>query len=94
MDSGWAGAVGTGIGAFIGLVGGLATTWMNSYLARPKPDAHQELAKQYLASLFESDPAAWHDVDALANMVGIQFPAIWGVLLEIGARGSVNNGRY
>ena len=90
MDSGWAGAVGTGIGAFIGLVGGLATTWMNSYLARPK----QELAKQYLASLFESDPAAWHDVDALANMVGIQFPAIWGVLLEIGARGSVNNGRY
>jgi hypothetical protein len=92
MDSSWAGAVGAGIGAFIGLLGGLATTALNSYLARPKPDRHRERAKEYLLSVFEADPKAWRDVGGLSNMVGIGFPEIWGLLLEVGARGSLNGG--
>jgi len=92
MDSGWAGAVGAGIGAFIGLLGGLATTWLNSYLAKPKPDPHEAMAKAYLRSLFEAEPNAWHDLQRLGNMVGVGNPSqLARLLLEIGARGSVNS---
>jgi len=92
MDSGWAGAVGTGMGAFIGLLGGLATTWMNNFLAKPKPDPHDATAKDYLRSVFDADPSGWYSIYGLGNMVGIADTAQMArLLLDVGARGSVNS---
>ncbi len=89
MDSGWAAV----IGSVVGGLGSFGATWLGAYLNRKKPDPSEEAAKDLLRELLEDAQAGWRSMDTLANVVGTDQPTVRRLLLEIGARGSMKDGR-
>jgi len=87
MDSGWAAVIGS-------LVGGLGTfcaTWLNAELTRRKRDPAEEAAKELLRSLLNRPRWNWASIKTLGNVVGADEVIVRRLLLEIGARGSMQD---
>lgn len=89
MDSGWAAV----IGSVVGGLGTFAATYLSAYLSRKKPDPSEEAAKGLLRSLLDNPTWTWRSLDSLANVVGTNEETVRRLLLEIGARGSMRDGR-
>lgn len=86
MNSSWA------VGIFT-LSASLGAVWLNDYLARHRKNTADEAAKKLLKSLLEDDRFGWRTIDTLANVVGTDESTVRRLLLEIGARGSMKDGR-
>jgi hypothetical protein len=89
MDSGWAAI----IGSLVGGAGTFGATWLSAHLNRKKPDPADEAAKNLLRVLLEGGRFGWRTIDTLANVVGTDEQTVRRLLLEIGARGSMKDGR-
>lgn len=89
MDSGWAAL----LGAVVGGVATFATTWLNAHLERTKTDPADEAAKKLLLALLDRPKFKWSSIDTLANVVGTDEAVVRRLLLEIGARGSMRDGK-
>ena len=90
MDSGLA----VVLGGLIGVCGTLGSTWLNHHFEQSKKDEGEEAAKKLLKELLETRQHHWRRIDTLANVVGTDEATVRRLLLEIGARGSMRNGRY
>jgi hypothetical protein len=88
MDAGLAAL----IAAAIATLGTLAGTWLNDYLARLRKDPSEQAAKTLLLTLL-NQKWRWRTIDTLANVVGTDEATVRRLLLEIGARGSMRDGR-
>ena len=88
MDSGWAAVLGSVVGGLLTL----AATWLNAYLNRKRPDPSDEAAKKLLLSMLDRKGWGWANIDTLANVVGTDHAQVRKLLLEIGARGSMQDG--
>lgn len=89
MDSGLAAVFGAAIGVF----GTLGTTWLNHHFAQEKPNPAEKAAKELLENLLNRPKWRWRRLDTLANVVGTDEATVRRLLLEIGARGSMTDGR-
>ncbi|MCH8616692.1 hypothetical protein LZ016_11350 [Sphingomonas sp. SM33] len=81
------------LGAALGTLGSLSTTWLSSHLSRqskyPKFDrAVEELLKKMLA-----DGPRWRKLETLASVTGLSEKHAKEYLIELGARGSETDGR-
>lgn len=90
MDSGWA----VVLGGMVGVIGTWGTTWLNHRYAQAQKNEQEEAAKALLKELLETPEYHWRRIDTLANVVGVNEPTVRRLLLEIGARGSMRNGKY
>jgi hypothetical protein len=86
MDSGWAGV----IGAAVGVLGTLGTTWLNHHYAQTKKNHAEEAAKNLLRALLNGK-WNWRSMRVMANVVGTDEETVRRLLLEIGARGSMRD---
>jgi hypothetical protein len=76
------------IGAGVGVLGSVATTYLNARLAQPKPDPVAEARKKLLLSMLSEQRWKWRDLDVLSHTVGADEQSTMNLLLEIGAQGS------
>ena len=90
MDSGWAAV----LGSLVGGVGTFGATWLNARLNRKTPDPAEEAAKRLLKEMLEDRMFKWRHILTLANVVGTDQQTVRRLLLEIGARGSMNSGDF
>jgi hypothetical protein len=91
MDGGWV-VVGTVVGAAIGSVGSIATTWLQARLSRKEPDPFDAAATDLLKSMLSGDHK-WRDIETLANVVGLDTKTTKEFLVILGARGSQKDGK-
>lgn len=90
MDSGIAAVVGSVLGGF----GTFAATWLSGYQKRLPPDRSEKVAKALLKELLEAPNCKWRKLETLASVVGMSETTVQRWLLDIGARGSMNDARY
>ena len=81
------------IGAIVGTIGSVGTTWLTAWLARqsqyPKYDAKvQAILREML-----SGPHKWRRLETLARVTGLTEQDVKDYLVELDARGSANNGQ-
>ena len=83
-DGGW-----VVLGATIGTVGSVATTWLNAWLVRRHdPEREYDAAvKALLKALLEKGPR-WRRISTLASVIGLDRKLTKEYLVVIGARGS------
>ena len=79
------------LGAIIGTVGSILTTWLNAHLSKPPADPYDVQATALLKSMLESGPN-WRKISTLANVIGAVEKLTKEFLLALGARGSETNG--
>lgn len=83
--------------SLIGILGTLfasfGSIWLKDYLDRKRTSPADKAAKGLIQKLLEEDRFGWRTVDTLANVVGTDEATVRRLLLEIGARGSMKDGR-
>ncbi len=79
------------LGAAIGTLGSILTTWLNAYLSRPRADPYDVQATALLKLMLEKGPH-WRKIGTLANVIGADEKLTKEYLLALGARGSETNG--
>ena len=89
MDTGLAAL----IGSVVGTLGALSTTWLGAYLSKKKPDRAEQAAKHLLEVMLNRPPWRWSRLDTLSKVIGSDEATTRRLLLEIGARGSMRDGR-
>jgi len=77
---------------FFTLAASLGGVWLNDYLAKQRKSASEEAAKRLLTTMLNRK-WKWNRIDTLANVVGTDEATVRRLLLEIGARGSMKDGR-
>ncbi len=75
------------LGAAIGTVGSILTTWLNAYLTKKPPDPYDVAAMKLLKDMLEKE-RNWRTIDTLSNVIGADKQTTKEYLLAIGARGS------
>ncbi len=75
------------LGAAIGTVGSIVTTWLNAYLSKKPPDPYEEAATSLLKEILEKG-YKWRSLDVLSNVIGASHQDTRELLLMLGARGS------
>lgn len=75
------------LGAAIGTVGSIATTMLNAWLSRDKPDYFDARAMKLLKDVLTESQNPWHDIRDLSHVVGLSPSDTGQLLLMIGARG-------
>ena len=79
------------LGAAIGMVGSVATTWLNAHFARlSKYPKYDRSIEQILLRLLR-DGQNWRSLNTLSNVTGLTPKHTKEYLIEIGARGSETN---
>lgn len=76
------------LGASVGVVGSLATTYLNTLLAKPKPNLAREARKKLLLRLLSDTRWTWRGLEVLSHTIGADQQTTKDLLLEIGAQGS------
>lgn len=76
------------VGAFLGVLGSLATTYLNAALTKGKPDPVAEARKRLLRLMLEDERFSWRKLPVLCHVIGADENTTKGLLLEIGARAS------
>lgn len=86
----WAGVV----GALIGILGTLGSTWLTNFLAGRKQSRLDGNRKRLLSkALKAAGGAGWMDIEKLAQIIGSDKDATRSLLIEIDARGSLKLNR-
>lgn len=84
--------LGSVLGAAIGALSSLGTTWLNARLNQKDPNAeYDEAASKLLRSMLEKGPR-WRKISTLANVVGLDEKSAKEYLILLGARGSETDG--
>lgn len=78
------------LGAAVGTVGTLATTWLSAYLNKKSADPFDAAAMKLLRSMLEGKHN-WRKITTLANVVGLDEKTTKEYLVVLGARGSETN---
>jgi hypothetical protein len=81
-EGGW-----VALGAAIGTIGSVATTLLNAWLTKDKPDYFDKRAMKLLTTILSASVGPWHTVEDLANVIGCSPEDTRQLLLMIGARG-------
>ncbi len=89
MDNGWA----VVLGGAVGVVGSRGTAYLNHRLSLTNRNRAEEAAKDLLRTVLSRPRWKWARIEALANAAGGDEPTVRRLLLEIGARGSLIDGR-
>lgn len=85
MDSGIAAL----IGATIGGVTSIATTWLSEFLRNKRSTKLDKIRKDRLRRILEDEKRRWHSLDKLSAAIGTDDETTAGLLLEIDARRNV-----
>ncbi|WP_438275809.1 hypothetical protein [Nitrobacter sp.] len=77
------------LGAAIGTIGSVATTFLNAWLTRKdKPDHFDKKAMKLLEAVLKDSEQPWHHIETLSRLVGLSRQDTRELLLLIGARGN------
>ena len=76
------------IGAALGVIGSLGTTYLNSHLSKPKPDPVATARKKLLLAMLEDERFTWRKFQVLCHVIGADDDTTKRLLLEVGARAS------
>jgi hypothetical protein len=76
------------IGAALGVIGSLATTYLNAHLTKAKPDLVAEARKKLLTEMLEDRRFEWRQFSTLCHVIGANDAITKALLLEVGARAS------
>jgi hypothetical protein len=76
------------IGAALGVLGSLGTTYLNALLSKGKPDPVAAARKRLLLAMLADERFTWRKFQVLCHVIGADEATTKGLLLEIGARGS------
>jgi hypothetical protein len=80
------------VGAGIGTLGSIGTTWLNAHLSqRSKFPKFDKAAKALLVAMLSSGPK-WRKLQTLASVTGLPERDVKEYLIELGARGSETDG--
>jgi hypothetical protein len=74
------------VGAVVGLVGSLATTFLNAQLKKPKPDPVREARKRLLLRMLLDPRWPWRSLGILSHTIGADQETTKALLLEVGAQ--------
>ena len=81
------------LGATIGTIGSIATTWLAAHLSRKSPFPQYEKAvERLLNSMLEAGPN-WRKIQTLSNVTGLSEKHAKEYLIVLGARGSETDGQ-
>jgi hypothetical protein len=84
--------LGSVLGAAIGAISSLGTTWLNAWLSQRDPNAKYDAATYtLLKSMLENGPK-WRNIETLANVIGVDEDLTKEYLIMLGARGSETDG--
>ncbi|WP_338826693.1 hypothetical protein [Bradyrhizobium sp. 27S5] len=75
------------LGAAIGTIGSVATTLLNAWLTKNKPDYFDQRAMSVLKAILTDSKDPWHSIQRLSRVVGLKDEHTRQLLLLIGARG-------
>lgn len=75
------------LGAAIGTFGSVATTLLNAWLTRNKPDYFDQRAMKLLKGVLSESRYPWHPIGRLSHIVGLSHEDTRQLLLLVGARG-------
>jgi hypothetical protein len=75
------------LGTAIGAIGSMATTFLNAWLTKDRPDYFDRRAMKLLTKILSESTAPWHDIRTLSNVIGCSQDDTRQLLLMIGARG-------
>jgi hypothetical protein len=76
------------IGAALGVLGSLGTTYLNARLSQGKPDPVAEARKKLLLVMLEDGRFRWRKLQVLSHVIGADEDTTKKLLLEVGARAS------
>jgi len=76
------------IGAALGVIGSLGTTYLNALLAKPKLNPVAEAQKKLLLAMLEDKRFTWRKFSVLCHVIGGDEATTKALLLEVGARAS------
>ena len=89
MDSGWAGI----LGAVVGGAASIAATWLSDTLRNRQANKLSTIRKQRLLQLLSGEKFVWRSLGVLSDAIGADDETTAALLLEIGARRSMADGR-
>jgi hypothetical protein len=75
------------LGATVGTLGSILTTWLNAWLTKEAPDYFDKKAMALLKEILEKGPK-WREISYLANIIGLSHEDTKQLLLLIDARGN------
>lgn len=76
------------LGAAIGTVGSISTTWLAAHLSRQSAHPKYDKAIQKLLLAMLEDGPKWRNINTLASVTGLNEQDVKDFLIEMGARGS------
>lgn len=77
------------LGAAVGATGSIVTTWLNAWFARGRPDYFDNIAIKVLKNELADEHL--HNIERLANRVGLNQKETKQLLLIAGAKGNADN---
>jgi hypothetical protein len=81
------------IGAIVGTLGSIGTTWLTAYLGRQSQYPHYDAKIQAILREMLGGRLRWRDIETLARVTGLTDQDVKDYLIELDARGSANNGK-
>ncbi len=82
------------IGSVLGAGATLGATWLNGRFNRKMPYSAEKEAKRLLLGMLKEPDWKWRKIGTLGNVIGVDHATVRRLLLEIGARGAMNNPDY
>jgi hypothetical protein len=78
------------LGAAIGSLGSITTTWLTAHLSHRKYPRYEKAVEKLLMALLEDGPK-WRRIQTLASVTGLKESDAKEYLVELGARGSAKD---
>jgi hypothetical protein len=75
------------LGAAVGTIGSILTTWLNAWLTKGAPDYFDKKAMDLLRTILKDSDEPWHNIKNLTNAVGLTPEDTKQLLVLIDARG-------
>jgi len=79
------------LGAAIGTMGSIGTTWLTAHLSLKSPHPKYDKAVEALLTQMLTNGPQWRKLGTLANVTGLSDEHAKEYLIELGARGSETN---
>ena len=81
------------IGAVVGTMGSIGTTWLTAWLSRQSQYPRYDAKVQAILREMLGGKLKWRRLDTLARVTGLTDQDVKDYLIELDARGSANNGK-
>jgi len=59
------------VGAAVGIIGSILTTWLNAWLTKKAPDYFDKKAMDLLRTILADGDDPWHNIKDLTNAIGL-----------------------